>query len=357
MSFVELPLPKFFNPLNAANPSYVPNLDHVIAEGVAWKHRHNIQPAWCDRVRICLLIVDAQGDFCFKPPFGTLYVGGRSGDGAIDDNARLAAIGYRNLSRLTKIFATLDTHVPFSIFFPEFWVTRQGNMPDAFTRITPDMIGGDDPELRPNPVVADLYFDGSQSLMNRYVERYVDSLNLIQETRVEIWPHHCMKGTPGHSMVGVLSELMAFHSAARSVGLDDAFNVKGENPLTEYYSPFMPNFSPAGEGSALSVADDGFLNRVLDYDAIIVAGQASSHCVRAGLRDMLIRIISRKMQPGKVYILTDCMSAVTVPDGKGGFIVDFTQEVELAMRNFSWHGMHLVESTTPMEEWPDFPQS
>ena len=54
----------------------------------------------------------------------------------------------------------------------------------------------------------------------------------------------------------------------------------------------------------------------------------------------------------KVYLVTDCMSAVTVPDGKGGFAADFTAQAEAALQKFADAGMHLVTSTTPISSWP-----
>jgi hypothetical protein len=45
------------------------------------------------------------------------------------------------------------------------------------------------------------------------------------------------------------------------------------------------------------------------------------------------------------------MSAVTVPDGKGGFVVDFTPQAEKALDRYREAGMRVVRSTDPMEEW------
>jgi nicotinamidase-related amidase len=55
----------------------------------------------------------------------------------------------------------------------------------------------------------------------------------------------------------------------------------------------------------------------------------------------------------KVYLVTDCMSAVTVPDGKGGFAADFTAQADAALQRFADAGMHLVRSTDPIASWPD----
>ena len=49
----------------------------------------------------------------------------------------------------------------------------------------------------------------------------------------------------------------------------------------------------------------------------------------------------------KVYLLEDCTSAVVVPD-----VVDFTDQANETFQGFADAGMHLVQSTQPVEEWP-----
>jgi hypothetical protein len=53
-----------------------------------------------------------------------------------------------------------------------------------------------------------------------------------------------------------------------------------------------------------------------------------------------------------VYILSDCMSAVAVPDGRGGFLSDFTSHAERALERFAEAGMHVLPSTVPIASWP-----
>ncbi len=88
----------------------------------------------------------------------------------------------------------------------------------------------------------------------------------------------------------------------------------------------------------------------------MIAGQAASHCVKSSIDDLLAEIaLHDEALARKVYILADCMSAVTVPDGKGGFVADFTSEAEQALARFRAAGMHVVRSTDPIEGWPDLP--
>jgi nicotinamidase-related amidase len=90
-------------------------------------------------------------------------------------------------------------------------------------------------------------------------------------------------------------------------------------------------------------------------DAVIIAGQAASHCVKSSIDDLLAEIVSVDPALAKrIYVMTDCMSSVTVPDGKGGFLADFTLQAEAALRRFETAGMRLVKSTEPLAAWPGF---
>jgi nicotinamidase-related amidase len=85
----------------------------------------------------------------------------------------------------------------------------------------------------------------------------------------------------------------------------------------------------------------------------VIAGQAASHCVKSTIDDLLDEIAAQdKNLAKKVYLVTDCMSAVTVPDGKGGFAVDFTPQADAALAKFANAGMNLVRSTDPITSWP-----
>ena len=52
-------------------------------EAEDWAARHNLQPVVEDKTRVALLAVDVQNTFCI--PAYELFVGGRSGQGAVED--------------------------------------------------------------------------------------------------------------------------------------------------------------------------------------------------------------------------------------------------------------------------------
>jgi len=109
-----LPIPSFFNPKAVSQVWRVPYLERA-AEAQTWAKLHDLQPAADDRARICLIAIDVQNTFCL-PDF-ELFVGGRSGMGAIEDNVRLCEFIYRNLARITDVIATMDTHAAMGRLF------------------------------------------------------------------------------------------------------------------------------------------------------------------------------------------------------------------------------------------------
>src|SRR5512142_1497479 len=107
MAFRELPLPPHYDPAQVGRVWRVPYEDRAV-EAEQWARQHAIRPAAEDTFKVCLLAVDVQNTFCI-PEF-ELYVGGRSGTGAVDDNRRLCEFLYRNLDIITQIAPTMDTH-------------------------------------------------------------------------------------------------------------------------------------------------------------------------------------------------------------------------------------------------------
>jgi hypothetical protein len=103
-NFSELPIPPFFNPEKVREVWQVPYPDRV-AEAEAWAQQQQIPPAETDETNVGLLLIDVQNTFCL--PGFELYVGGPSGQGAIEDNIRLCEFIYlyvtRGLPRLTTL--------------------------------------------------------------------------------------------------------------------------------------------------------------------------------------------------------------------------------------------------------------
>ncbi|HSB60155.1 MAG TPA: nicotinamidase, partial [Vicinamibacteria bacterium] len=206
-----LPVPSFYDPRNARRWAYRPDVQALFEEAGRWRARHGVPPAGADRRRVHLLLIDVQKDFCF--PEGTLYVGGRSGRGAMDDSDRIARFVYRNLARLTEVTCTLDTHFPFQVFFPSFWLDREGAPLAPHREITTDAVRSG--EVRPNPAVAWWAAGGDVDWLRRQAEFYCAELERAGKYTLYLWPPHCLLGGEGHLLAGVVQEARLFHAYAR----------------------------------------------------------------------------------------------------------------------------------------------
>lgn len=339
----ELSIPPHFDPERVGEVWKVDYLNRE-RDAEAWAEEHGIPPAHRDDVRICLLAVDVQNTFC-TPGF-ELFVAGRSGNAAVEDNRRLCSFIYRNLSRITLIAPTMDTHTAMQIFHRLFLVNEQGEHPDPLTIVTvEDVLEG---RWRANPAVCPgLGVD--EQYAQEHLRSYVEKLARDEKYDLTVWPYHAMLGGIGHALVPAVEEAVFFHTVCRKAQPD--FQVKGSNPLTEHYSVLGPEVREDPEGKPIARKNQELVDKLEQYDAVVIAGQAKSHCVAWTIDDLLEDL--RQDDPGlarKVYLLEDCTSPVVVPG-----VADFTDQADAAFERFADAGMHVVRSTDPMDAWPDFP--
>lgn len=334
-----LPVPDFYNPSRVGEVWSVPYQQRA-ADAKAWATAHHIAPAAEDGRRLCLLLIDVQNTFCI--PGFELYVGGRSGQGAVDDNRRLGEFIYRNLRQITTITATLDTHQAMQVFHPQFWVDAEGENPSPMTMIHyDDVVQG---KWRVNPAIA-ANLTSSHDLQE-YALHYTKTLDDRGKYPLTIWPYHSMLGGIGHALVPAIEEACFFHTIARQS--QTRFELKGSNPLTENYSVLSPEVMEDSQGQAIAQKNTPLIQTLLEFDGVIVAGQAKSHCVAWTVADLLSDIeATDPTLAQKVYLLDDCASSVVVPG-----VVDFTDQAEDTYQRFAEAGMHRVQSTTAIADWP-----
>ncbi|MFB2922469.1 isochorismatase [Aerosakkonema funiforme] len=309
----------------------------------AWAKKHNIAPAAKDKTRICLMVIDAQNTFSI-PKF-ELFVGGRSGTGAVDDNVRLCEFIYRNLGLITTIYPTMDTHTAMQIFHSLFWVNDAGEHPAPMTIISLDEVQKG--VWKVNPAIAHSVAGGNYLGLMRHASHYVDKLSNGGKYPLIIWPYHAMLGGIGHALVSSVEEALFFHAIARNS--QTGFEIKGGNPLTENYSVLRPEVLEGADGRPIAQKNARFIQKLLEFDAVIIAGQAKSHCVAWTIDDLLTEIVAQDPNLAKkVYLLEDCTSPVVVPG-----VIDFTDPAHAAFKRFADAGMHIVKSTQPIETWAD----
>jgi nicotinamidase-related amidase len=341
MNIKQLPIPKHFD-AGKVGKIWKVNYEQIAKDARQWAEEHNLTPAINDEVKTALVIVDVQNTFCI-PEF-ELFVGGRSGHGAVDDNVRLCEFIYKNLGIITEIIPTMDTHQAVQIFHSIFLINDEGKHPDPYTLISYDDIQNEVWKINPD-AVGFLGYDEEKA--QQHLVHYTKTLKEKSKYDLTIWPYHAMLGGIGHALVPAVEEAIFFHSAARYSQPD--FQVKGRNPLTEHYSVFGPEIRTDAEGRSIAEKNNPLLDKLAKYDIVIMSGQAKSHCLAWTIDDLLHDFLMKEKElTKKVYLLEDTSSPVVVPG-----VIDYTDDAEKAFIKFADAGMHVVKTTRPIDEWPD----
>ena len=333
-----LPVPPHFKPKNVSKIWKV-EYEQIAGAAREWQREHKISPAISDKKKVCMLVIDMQNTFCI--PGHELFVGGRSGKGAVDDTRRLCKFIYQNLPFITQIIPTMDTHQAMQIFHSFFFVDEKGNHPAPLTMISStDITKG---KWRFNADLAK-QLGYSTNFMEKHLLYYTQRLERNSKYQLMIWPYHAMLGGIGHALAPAFEEAIFFHGIARNSQPD--IQIKGSHPLTEHYSAINPEVTHDANGRLMVGKNDALLKKLLAYDAVIIAGQAKSHCVAWTISDLLASI--KEENPAfveKIYLLDDCSSAVCIPD-----VVDFTDDANAAYQRFADAGMRLIRANQSIAE-------
>jgi len=304
--------PTFYSP-EKVGTLYLPGIASATAAG----RQANCSPAAEDDQKVLLLLVDPQVDFIHED--GALSV-----PGAVDDTRRTIEWLFANLGRVTTIAASLDTHTPIQIFYPGWWIDKEGNHPASYTLISAQDVR--DGKWQP-------VFEEAWSI------EYVDRLEKAAKKVLTIWPYHTMLGTPGHAISPALYEAIAYHSAARQT--EPILFEKGSIPKTEHYSILEPEVKVDGE--PLGTLNMDLINLIGSYDLVYMAGQAKSHCVLE-TADSLVTYYSNNRAEliNRWRMLIDCTSSVVHPD------IDFEAMAQAKLAEYEALGLKLVTSGQPI---------
>ena len=328
-----LPIPDYFDAAKVGSVWRIPYEERAV-QAQDWARLHKLMPASADSTRTWLMLVDVQNTFCI-PDF-ELYVGGRSGRGAVEDNTRLSQFIYCNLGGITQITATMDTHLTMQVFHAIFFINEEGNHPTPYTDIhTSELRDG---KWKFNSALAQ-QFDLAPEYGQQMMIHYAEELEKKGKYALTVWPYHAMLGGIGHALVSSVSEAVFFHSVARLAQTDIV--IKGDTAFTENYSVIGPEVLTGPMGEPLGTHDVRFVQQLQEVDRLIIAGQAKSHCVAWTISDLLDDI--NAVDPGlakKIYLLEDCTTPVVVPG-----VVDHTDAANAAYERFAAAGMHIVKST------------
>jgi nicotinamidase/pyrazinamidase len=273
---------------------------------------------------IQLLIIDPQNDFCDLPT-GWCPADPVTGDvvspalpvaGAHADMLRLAHLIQKGASGISGIGVTLDSHHRFDIAHPTFWSTGAGTPVGPFTPITAAQVRTGD------------YVPKDEATLSRALA-YIDELEQRGRYTLMVWPVHCEIGSWGHNVHPAVKAAYNHWEDSRQAMVQKIS--KGSNPWTEHYSAMQAEV-PDAEDSATQL-NTALIASLDQADLLIIAGEASSHCVKATTEHIVSNLPSGNT--GKVVLLTDCMSPV------GGF----ETQHQAFMDDMSGRGVKLSTST------------
>ncbi len=305
--------PQLFDVQDVFKGPYAARVQEFTAAG----QRAGYTLAQGDTEKIAVMLVDYQHDFV--DPSGALYV-----PGSQEDIARFLTWFYINAHRITSIYASLDTHLPFQIFYSSWWQNPEtGEHPQPYTVISVDDVTNKRwvPAIQPNWSV-----------------RYVHQLQQQAKKELMIWPYHTMEGSLGHMLAAPISEAIAWHSAARTT--QPTYLEKGRTIRTEYYSIFGAEIpDPEDPESSLNMI---LLDAVMKHDKVYMAGEAKSHCVLETARQLVGHFANDPAMLERFYFLKDCTSSVQHP------AIDFDALAEAELAAMARQGVQLVLSTDPI---------
>lgn len=251
---------------------------------------------------IQLLIIDPQNDFCdlpeswqpTNPVMGQRTAPALPVAGAHADMQRLASLIRVGKVGLSDIIVTLDSHHRVDIAHPPFWAQADGSAVSPFTTISAQQVR--DGQYRPRDAAA----------LPR-VLAYLDELEARARYTLMVWPIHCEIGTWGNNVHADVQSACNAWEEARLRPVQQVY--KGANPWTEHYSAMQAEVPDAADpDTQLNQALIATLDRA---DVLLIAGEASSHCVKATTEHIVDNLPSARLD--RIILLTDCMSPV------GGF--------------------------------------
>lgn len=246
-----------------------------------------------------LLIIDPQNDFCDVPDAyrpadpltGAPVAPALPVAGAHADMLRAAQFISSAGSALDEIIVTLDSHHQVDIAHPTFWQDADGQAVAPFTTITAARVR------------AGAFLPRDPSALPRTLA-YLDALESRGRYLLMVWPVHCEMGTWGHD---VHADVRDAYNRWERTRLRNVRKVsKGENPWTEHYSAIQAEVPDTeDEHTQLNTALLAALGRA---ELLFIAGEASSHCVRATTEHIVAHLPGGR--PERLVLLTDCMSPV-----------------------------------------------
>lgn len=263
-----------------------------------------------------MLIIDPQNDFMDEPSAALRVTG------ATSDMKRLAGFISKFSSQISGVNVTMDSHSAYDVGHPSFWHDQFGKTLSPFTMIKYEDIA--------NGII----LPSDLRLTSRMLS-YAEELKRNGKYDVMVWPEHCLNGSPGHN---VQQDLLHVLQAWERDELSSVnYITKGTNIYTEHYGALFAEVPDSQDPRTL--LNVNLLSVLQNADMIIVAGEASSHCVLSTVNQIAANIGAEHIK--KFVLLTDCMSPVAAIPG-----VDFPAIAVAWMKDMEQKGMKLATSDT-----------
>jgi len=237
-----------------------------------------------------LLIIDPQNDFCDLPA----GAGGQPAlpvAGAHADMQRVARLIDEAGDALDAITVTLDSHHRLDIAHPGFWQAASGGAVGPFTGI-------DAAQVR-----SGAFLPRDPAALPRTLA-YLDALEAAGRYTLMVWPVHCEIGSWGHNVHAAVRTAYNRWEERRNAIVGKVS--KGENPWTEHYSAVQAEVPD--EEDAHTRLNRSLIDALDDSDLLLIAGEASSHCVKATTEHIVEHLPGGRLE--RIVLLTDCMSPV-----------------------------------------------
>ena len=255
---------------------------------------------------IQLLVIDPQNDFCdlpaawqpTDPTTGARTAPSLPVAGAHADLQRMAAFIRDHATQLDAITVTLDSHQRIDIAHPGFWQQADGRAVGPFTPITAAQVR------------SGAFAPRNPAHLHRTLA-YMDALEARGRYTLMVWPVHCEIGSWGHGVHADVLVACGEWQLQRQRAVHNVF--KGTNPWTEHYSAIEAEVVDADDPD--TALNTRLLAALDTADLLLIAGEASSHCVRSTTEHIAQHLpqLVPGWQASRIVLLTDGMSPV------GGF--------------------------------------
>ena len=336
------PVPDFFNPTRADKAWHI-DYETRAHQAAAWAAERSIQPASQDKRRIWLLLVDMQNTFCL-PDF-ELFVAGsqRTRRGGRQHPSMPLHLSEPGRDHPHHCHAGHPhRHADLSRDLPG----GRGRQPPApYSLVTMEDVPRRQVEVQPCPGA---HFDISPEYGQEMLLHYVTRAGRTGQIRADHLAVSC------HARAAsVMRWCLHWKKPSFSIPWHAAPGRSSRSKALRLHRALFGHRAGGAErsqGETLGSHNPAFIDKLQKVDALVIAGQAKSHCVAwtisgpaRGYPGKRIRRWPESVPAGGLHVAGGGAGSRLQPRRTKAFV------------RFAEAGMHRVKSTDPMESWEGFP--